>query len=51
MMFFSAPQAIYDSWFVTLYNVVFTSLPVIGLAILEQVKFPALLIFALLFCM
>ncbi|EDV26490.1 uncharacterized protein TRIADDRAFT_23045 [Trichoplax adhaerens] len=32
---FSA-QAIYDSWFVTLYNVVFTSLPVIGLAILEQ---------------
>ncbi|XP_033107552.1 probable phospholipid-transporting ATPase IM [Anneissia japonica] len=45
---FSA-MAVYDQWFITLYNIVFTSLPVIALGIFDQdvnedmcVRFPAL---------
>ncbi|XP_071965131.1 probable phospholipid-transporting ATPase IM isoform X2 [Antedon mediterranea] len=45
---FSA-MAVYDQWFITLYNIVFTSLPVIALGIFDQdvnedmcIRFPAL---------
>lgn len=31
-------QTVYDEWFITLYNLVYTSLPVLGMSIFDQVN-------------
>lgn len=31
-------QTVYDTWFITLYNLVYTSLPVLGLSLFDQVR-------------
>lgn len=36
-VFFS--QTVYDEWFITLYNLVYTSLPVLGMSLFDQVLF------------
>lgn len=36
-------QTVYDQWFITLYNLMYTALPVLGLGLFDQV----LLIFGL----
>lgn len=35
MVFF---QTVYDTWFITFYNLVYTSLPVLGLSLFDQVR-------------
>lgn len=30
-------QTVYDEWFITLYNLVYTALPVLGMSLFEQV--------------
>lgn len=32
-------QTVYDEWFITLYNLVYTSLPVLGMSLFDQVLF------------
>ena len=31
-------QTVYDQWFITLYNIVYTSLPVLAMGIFDQVR-------------
>lgn len=31
------PQTVYDEWFITLYNLVYTALPVLGMSLFDQV--------------
>lgn len=30
-------QTVYDEWFITLYNMVYTALPVLGMSLFDQV--------------
>ena len=30
-------QTVYDEWFITLYNLVYTALPVLGMSLFDQV--------------
>lgn len=32
-------QTVYDEWFITLYNLVYTALPVLGMSLFDQVRF------------
>lgn len=36
-------QTVYDQWFITLFNIVYTSLPVLAMGLFDQVKFNSLL--------
>lgn len=31
-------QTVYDTWFITCYNLIYTSLPVLGLSLFEKVR-------------
>ena len=31
-------QTVYDEWFITLYNLVYTALPVLGMSLFDQVR-------------
>lgn len=31
------PQTVYDQWFITLFNIVYTSLPVLAMGLFDQV--------------
>ena len=41
MVFF---QTVYDTWFITFYNLVYTCLPVLGLSLFDQVRLEASLL-------
>lgn len=32
-----SPQTVYDQWFITLFNIVYTSLPVLAMGLFDQV--------------
>lgn len=32
-------QTVYDQWFITLFNIVYTSLPVLAMGLFDQVQF------------
>lgn len=36
-VFVSLPKTVYDEWFITMYNTVYTALPVLGLSLFDQV--------------
>lgn len=38
MIVFSFPQITFEDWFITLYNLVYSSLPVLLVGLLDQVK-------------
>jgi magnesium-transporting ATPase (P-type) len=31
-------QTVYDTWFITCYNLIYTSLPVLGMSLFDQVR-------------
>lgn len=35
-MFFCS-QTVYDEWYITLYNLIYTALPVLGMSLFDQV--------------
>lgn len=40
------PQTVYDQWFITLFNIVYTSLPVLAMGLFDQVKWSNKAIFS-----
>lgn len=36
-LFCSCLQTVYDEWFITVYNLVYTALPVLGMSLFDQV--------------
>lgn len=52
VVFFFSLQTVYDQWFITLYNLMYTSLPVLGMSLFDQVLFWSLLVlFLQAFCL
>lgn len=37
-VFYFAFQTVYDEWFITLYNLMYTALPVLGMSLFDQVR-------------
>lgn len=37
LMLIFIPQTVYDQWFITHFNVIYTSLPVLGMGLFDQV--------------